>query len=102
MSVADPTPQQPSASTQAIVALVVGLVGVMTCCGMPLAPVAWYLGNQELKAISEGRSPAAGNGMAMAAKILGMVGTLLMAVIAVWICFMGGFVILQAWLGSHF
>lgn len=101
MSVADPAPQQPSASNRALTALVVGLVSVMTCCGLPLAPVAWYLGNQELKAIAEGRSPATGNGMAMAAKILGMVGTLMMAVIAVWIFFMGGMVILQAWLGSH-
>lgn len=100
MSVANPAPT-PSASTQAIVALVVGLVSVMTCCGMPLAPIAWYLGNQELKAIAEGRSPAAGNSLAMAAKILGMVGTLMMAVTLVWIFFMGGFVILQAWLSSH-
>jgi mannose/fructose/N-acetylgalactosamine-specific phosphotransferase system component IIC len=100
MSVADPAPQ-PSASTQAIAALVIGLVSVMTCCGMPLAPVAWYLGNQELKAIAEGRSPASGNGVAMAGKILGMIGTLMMALAVVWIFFMGGFVILQAWLSSH-
>jgi hypothetical protein len=100
MSVANPAPP-PSASTQAIAALVVGLVSVMTCCGLPLAPVAWYLGHQELKAIAEGRSPAAGNGVAMAGKILGMVGTLLMAVLAVWIFFMGGMVILQAWLSNH-
>jgi cytochrome c biogenesis protein CcdA len=102
MSVADPAPQQPSASNRALTALVVGLVSVMTCCGMPLAPVAWYLGNQELRAIAEGRSPATGNGMAMAAKILGMVGTLMMVMFVAWGVFLGGFVVLQAWLSSHF
>jgi cytochrome c biogenesis protein CcdA len=101
MSVADPV-SPPSASNRALTALVVGLVSVMTCCGLPLAPVAWYLGNQELRAIAEGRSPAAGNGMAMAAKILGMVGTLMMAMFVVWGVFLGGFVVLQAWIGSHF
>lgn len=101
MSVADPTPR-PSASNRAITALVVGLVSVLTCCGMPLAPVAWYLGNQELKAIAEGRSPAEGNSLALAAKILGMVGTLMMALAAFWVFFMGGFVLLQAWLANHF
>ena len=102
MSVANPGTPQASASTQAIASLVLGLASVLTCCGLPLAPIAWYLGNQELKAIAEGRAPAAGNGVAQAGKILGMVGTLLMAVALAWIFFMGGFVILQAWLSNHF
>ncbi|HSS51309.1 MAG TPA: DUF4190 domain-containing protein, partial [Thermoanaerobaculia bacterium] len=69
MSVASPPPPPPSsqylsppqsASTNAIVSLVLGILGVI-CCGL-MAPIAWYLGNQELKAIQAGSSPAAGDG----------------------------------------
>lgn len=89
-----PSPSQPqSASTQAIVALVLGILGVI-CCGLA-APVAWYIGNQELQAILAGTSPAAGEGMAKAGKILGMIGTALMVLWLLWIFFMGGMAILQ-------
>lgn len=92
MSVA--TPGQPqSSSTQAITALVLGILGIV-CCGL-LAPIAWYLGSQEQKAIREGRSPAAGEGLAKAAVILGMIGTILLVLGILWIFFMGGMAILQ-------
>jgi uncharacterized membrane protein YjgN (DUF898 family) len=92
MSVASP-PQQQSSSTQAITALVLGILGVV-CCGV-LAPIAWYLGNQEQKAIREGRSPAAGEGIAKAATILGMIGSILLILSILWIFFWGGMAILQ-------
>ena len=93
MTVANPGQPQ-STSTQAITSLILGILSIVTCCGI-LGPIAWYLGNQELKAIQEGRSPAAGEGVAKAGKILGMIGTLLMVVWLLWIFFMGGMVILQ-------
>jgi len=93
MTVANPGQPQ-STSTQAITSLILGILSIVTCCGI-LGPIAWYLGNQELKAIQEGRSPAAGEGAAKAGKILGMIGTLLMVVWLLWIFFMGGMVILQ-------
>jgi len=92
MSVASP-PQQQSSSTQAITALVLGILGVV-CCGL-LAPIAWYLGSQEQKAIREGRSPAAGEGIAKAATILGMIGSILLVLSILWIFFWGGMAILQ-------
>lgn len=92
MTVANPGQPQ-SSSNQAITALVLGILGIV-CCGL-LAPVAWYLGNQELKAISEGRSAVAGEGLAKAAKILGIIGTILLVFTIVWVFFWGGMAILQ-------
>jgi cytochrome c biogenesis protein CcdA len=100
MTVANPGPTQ-QASSQAITALVVAIASIVSCCGLPLAPIAWYLANRELQAIAEGRAPAAGEGLAKGAKILGMVGTLLLALGVFWIFFFGGMAILQAFFANH-
>lgn len=92
MTVANPGQPQ-SASTQAITSLILGIVGIF-CCNL-LGPVAWYLGNQELKAIREGRAPIAGEGLAKAGMILGIIGTILMVLGILWIFFMGGMAVLQ-------
>lgn len=92
MTVANPGQPQ-SASTQAITALVLGILGIF-CCGL-LAPVAWYLGNQEVKAIREGRSPVAGEGLAKAGMIMGIIGSILLVLSILWIFFMGGMAVLQ-------
>ena len=96
MTVAPPIPPQPqaqSASSQAITALVLGILGIV-CCQLA-GPFAWYFGNQELKAIQAGTSPAAGEGMAKAGKILGIIGTVLMILWFLWVFFMGGLAVLQ-------
>jgi uncharacterized membrane protein YjgN (DUF898 family) len=92
MTVANPGQPQ-SASTQAIVSLVLGILGIF-CCQI-LAPIAWYLGSQELAAIREARSPAAGEGLAKAGQILGIIGTILLVLSILWIFFMGGMAVLQ-------
>lgn len=89
--------QPQSASSQAITALILSILGVV-CCGI-LAPVGWYLGNQEQKAIREGRSPAAGQGLAQAAVIVGIIGTILMAFWLLWIFLWGGMAILSGLMG---
>jgi hypothetical protein len=90
--------QTEKASSQAITALVIGLIGIMTCCGTVLSPVAWYLGNQEQKAIREGRSPAAGESLAKIATILGMVGTAILALLILWIFLMGGLAVISGYM----
>ncbi len=91
------SPVSASASREAVTALVLGILGVV-CCGF-VAPVAWYLGQNELRAIRDGRASAAGEGMAMAGKILGMIGTALLAVGLLvgllWTLFFGGMAALQ-------
>jgi len=95
-----PAPPAPaSASNQAITALVLGILGLV-CCSI-LAPVAWYLGHNEGRAIREGRSPAAGEGMAMAGKILGIIGTILMIFGLLWLLFFGGMAVLQGIAAHH-
>jgi hypothetical protein len=101
MTVAPPIPPQPqaqSASTQAIAALILGILGII-CCGIA-APIAWYIGDQELKAILAGTSPVAGEVLAKTGKILGIIGTVLLVIQVIWL-FMGGMAILQQALSSR-
>jgi hypothetical protein len=90
--------QTDKASSQAITALVIGLIGIMTCCGTVVSPIAWYLGVQEQKAIREGRSPAAGEQLAKIAVILGIAGTALLALLVLWIFLMGGLAVISGFL----
>jgi hypothetical protein len=95
MTVVSPGPTQSSTSTQAITSLVLGILSFF-CCPL-FAPIAWYLGNQELKAVREGRSPAASEGIAKAGVILGIIGTIWMVLVLLWIFFWGGMAVLTAW-----
>ena len=67
----------PQQASKATVAVVLGVLGIV-CCGL-LAPVAWYLANEEIKGIDAGRLSEANRGMAQVAKILGIVGSILLA-----------------------
>jgi len=70
------TGRYPEAS-RANTALVLGILGVAV---LPLlGPFAWVMGNQELKAIDAGRRPPEGRGVAKAGWILGIIGTVLLA-----------------------
>lgn len=86
------------ASGRATTALVLGILGFV-CCQL-CAPFAWYIGNQEVKAIKQGSSPAAGQGFAMAGMILGIIGSIFLLFAAIWIFFMGGLAIMSAIAGS--
>ena len=56
--------------------LTLGLLGVI-CCQI-LAPIAWALGNADLKSMEAGRMDPAGRGTTQAGMVLGIVGTVLM------------------------
>lgn len=96
MATTAPTPTAEKASSQAVTSLVLGVLG-LACCQI-LAPVAWYLGNQELKSIREGRSSAAGKGVATAGMVLGLIGTLFVLLGLVWVFAFGGLAILGAFM----
>lgn len=89
-----PPPSGGSSSSRAIMALVFGVLGVI-CCGF-FAPVAWYLGNEELSGIDAGRLPENNRGLAQIAKILGIIGTVLLSLALLWIIFFGGLAFLSA------
>ena len=72
-------------SSQASTALVVSIVGLV-CCQV-LGIVAWIMANSELKAIQEGRRNPANEGTATAARIIGIVTTVLLAIGIVFLIF---------------
>jgi uncharacterized membrane protein YjgN (DUF898 family) len=80
-------------SSQATTVLVLGILGVVVC-GI-LAPIAWAMGNTELEAIDSGRRPPENRGTANAGRILGIIGTVLLAIgiIFVILLFVGAFTI---------
>ena len=92
MVTASPAPMK--ASSQAITALILGIIGILPCCNI-LAPIAWYLGNKEVKAIRAGVSSPAGQGMATAGMILGIIGTIFLVLGFIWAFFMGGMAVLS-------
>ena len=69
----DPYPEQ----SQAVTVLVLGILSIIVC--QLLGPVAWKLGNDELRGITEGRRSPEGLGMAQAGRITGIIGTCLLA-----------------------
>ena len=88
----------PQQSSKAVIALIIGILGI-ACCGL-LAPVAWYLANEEVKGIDAGRLSEANRGMAQAAKILGIIGSILLVVGLLWILFFGGMTMIGALTGT--
>ena len=73
-------PQDPNVfpeASQATTILVLGILGIVVCG--PLAIFAWVMGNNELAAIDAGRRPPENRGTANAGRILGIIGTVLLA-----------------------
>ncbi|MDH3746105.1 MAG: DUF4190 domain-containing protein [Acidobacteriota bacterium] len=80
-------------SNRPVISLVLGILGILCCalCG----PVAWFVAKQELNAIAAGHAPAAGEGMAKAGLILGIIGTVLLVFSLLWIFLFGGMAVFQ-------
>ena len=91
-----PPPAQAS-SNRPVTSLVLGIIGIVCCaiCG----PIAWYIGKQELDAIAAGQAPAAGQGMARAGMILGIIGTVPLVFSLFWIVLGGGMAVIQGMSG---
>jgi hypothetical protein len=70
----------------AVLALVLGIVGVITC-GFPTGPFAIWQGRSAEKAIKQSPGQYGGKGMATAGWILGIVGTLFMLFWLGWLIF---------------
>jgi hypothetical protein len=63
-------------ASQASTALVISIIGLV-CCQV-LGVVAWVMANNELEGIKAGRRNPANEGTASAARIIGIVGTVLL------------------------
>jgi hypothetical protein len=81
-------------STQATTALVLAILHFVVC--PVLGPVGWWMANQEIAAINGGRRPPENLSTANAARIVGIIGTVLLAlglvvaVIGMAMLFIGG------------
>lgn len=69
--------------SQATTVLVLGILGLVVC--QVLGPFAWVMGNRELEAIDAGRRPPENRGTANAGRVLGIVGTVLLALVPIFI-----------------
>lgn len=74
-----PPPASGQASSRATLALILGIVGIVLC--PPVAVAAWIIGVQERRAIAAGQSPQAGQGMATAGWVMGIIGTIILILI---------------------
>jgi hypothetical protein len=75
---APPRPDHPQSTLSMILGLV-GLVGALMFCGLPLvvSPFAWALGRNALKDIKASQGRVGGESQARAGMIMGIVGTVL-------------------------
>lgn len=64
--------------SQAVLSLVLSLVGLVACSGL-LCPLGWYFGNKELAGIDAGRRDPSKRDMAKAGQVIGIIGSLLLA-----------------------
>lgn len=97
-----PPPQYPPGgyvsypeSSGAMTALVLSILGVVAC--QILAPVGWYLGQKELDAIDAGRRDPNKRDLANAARIVGIIGTVIVGLIILAIV---GFVVFAIVIGG--
>ncbi len=68
------TPNAPNA----VLSLVLGIIGVVACS--LCAPFAWKLGRDAEAAVDASNGSLGGRGLATAGKILGIIGTVLLAI----------------------
>lgn len=74
--------------SQAVTALVLSCLGIVAC--QVLCPVGWYLAQKELTAIDNGLRDPSKRDMAVAGRIVGIIGTVLIGVIFLAIIFFIG------------
>jgi len=79
-------PDHPQATT----ALVLGIVGMVVCGGL-LSPFAWWIGKKAVNEIDASQGRLGGRGAAQAGYILGIIGTCILALYAL---FFGGMLVL--------
>jgi hypothetical protein len=63
--------------SQAKTGLILGIIGLV-CCWV-LAPFAWWMSRKEVLAIDAGRRPPENRGTAQTGKVLGIIGTIVLA-----------------------
>jgi hypothetical protein len=79
-------PPQYMYPSRATTVLVLGILS-LTVCGI-LGPIAWSMGNEELRRIDGSQTPPDSRGSAVAGRICGIIGSVLLIFAALWIVVM--------------
>ena len=74
--------------------LVLGILGII-CCGF-LAPVTWVMSNSAMATLNAGGGQESDRSMVNIARILGIVGTVLLVISILWLVLGGGLAALTA------
>lgn len=69
--------------------LALGVLSVVTCA--PLGIVAWVMGNRDLREMAAGTMDPSGKGLTAAGRLLGIIGTAILALILILGVFFGVF-----------
>ncbi len=64
--------------SQAMLSLILGICSIVLCCWI-LGPVAFFLGQSSLNRINASNGQLGGAGLAQAGRILGIIGTVILA-----------------------
>lgn len=72
------------------------VLGAVSIAVQLLGPVAWYLGARDQRLMDEGRMDPAGRDSTRIGTILGMVGTGILALQVLWICFVVSMIVSSA------
>lgn len=81
-----PYPMAPPNESKAVVALVLGILGLTTCAGLT-SPFAWVMGANSRKRIKESGGQLGGDGLALAGMICGIVGSVLLILYVLYFAF---------------
>lgn len=80
--------------SNATLVLIIGIVSIVICGCLP-SPVAWIMGNNTLAAMRSGQMDSSDEAMANVGRILGIIGTILLIIGALfWILAIAGVVAL--------
>lgn len=75
--------QNGTAPHRGVLILVLGILSIVLC--QLLGPVAWILGRDDLAKIDAGRMDREGRGLTQAGMICGIVGTVILGLVLIWI-----------------
>lgn len=80
--------------------LALGILAIVGIASIPLGPLAWILGNADLKAMRAGRMDPSGEGQTNIGRVLGMISTLLIVVSLFGMCTFFVFMVLLGITGA--
>ncbi len=79
---------------RATTSLVLGILGLV-CCPI-VGPIAFFMGYREIDTIKSGGGQESDRGMAIAGLVLGILGTVNLVLLLLWILFFGGLAFIGA------